>query len=207
MTTLDTAKAHFQRVDPVVAAVVAGVTLPAELAEFAPTEYFGRLCDDIISQQLSIKAAATIGQRFVDFYQAASAAELDPHRIKSTDPLQLRQLGLSMNKARYVIGLAEAVASGQLDFARFTHMSDEEIIEHLVAIKGVGRWTAEMFLIFTMGRQNIFSWGDLGLKRSLYKLYGEEYANKPVEAQAIVENWSPFKSYASLALWRWQDAS
>ncbi len=197
---------HFQDSDDVMHGILTSISIPAlPLKQLKTHQYFGKLCDDIISQQLSLKAAATISKRFTDFFDASSVFELQPEILQTKEPIELRALGLSMAKANYVIGLAKAVANDEIDFATFPSLSDEEIITKLVYLKGIGRWTAEMFLIFTMGRENVFSWGDLGLKRGLQLIYGATFTPTEEKSLALVESWAPYKSYASLALWAFQD--
>lgn len=197
---------HFKLTDAVMHGILTSITIPAlPLKQLDPNQYFGKLCDDIISQQLSLKAAATISKRFTDYFGVTNVFELQPEILQTKQPLELRAPGLSMAKANYVIGLAKAVANDEIDFASFPSLSDEEIIEKLIALKGIGRWTAEMFLMFTMGRENVFSWGDLGLKRGLKLLYGDTFIPTEEKSLQLVEKWSPYKSYASLALWAWQD--
>jgi len=206
-TTIDSAIInHFKDSDVVMHGILTSISIPAlPLKQLKPQQFFGKLCDDIISQQLSLKAAATISKRFTDFFGVTDVFEIQPEILQNKEPLELRALGLSMAKANYVIGLAKAVANDEIDFASFPSLSDEEIIEKLIALKGIGRWTAEMFLIFTMGRENVFSWGDLGLKRGLHRIYGDSFTPNQEKTLQLVEKWSPYKSYASLALWAWQD--
>ncbi len=189
---------HFQKNDPRLYEYFIKVGELYEIKKDKPANYFHRLCKEIICQQLSDKSGDTIHDRF---------RKLFPKRfVHPSDVLQLshemlRSSGMSNAKTRYVKNLAEAIVNKTLPIIRLDKMNDEEIIVELTKVKGIGRWTAEMFLIFVLGRENVFSYGDLGLKKSLMKIYGfkKEPLKKTVEK--IVARWSPYKSYASRILW------
>lgn len=191
---------HFDNVDVVIAQVLRNMPIFPKLKKSSPDQYFWQLCDSIIYQQLSGKAAATISNRFQELLKN----EITPENVLKTSHEDMRKCGLSNAKANYVKNIAQAVLDGKIDFNIFDKMSDEDIIANLTKIKGVGRWTAEMFLIFTMGRENIFSFGDLGLKNGIHILYGGDILKKD-DLIKIVENWTPYKTYASLALWKTAD--
>lgn len=161
--------------------------------------YFEDLVSAIVGQQLSTKAAATIWQRFVDL-----AGEVTPKAIAALSHDDLRQVGMSNAKADYVHGLAEAVASGQLKLNDIDKLDDEAVIERLVSIKGIGRWSAEMFLMFSLGRPDVFSAGDLGLIRAIEQHY-QSAGIKPEEATALARQWSPHRTTAALLLWHSRD--
>ena len=155
------------------------------------------LIDAIIGQQLSVKAAAAIRQRFYDLWpQKPTPAQI----LKKNDD-ELRALGFSYAKARYVKSICQAVIDKTVDFESLRGRSDEEIISELIKIKGVGRWTAEMFIMFSLGREDVFSLGDLGLRNAVAKLYGVERDDlKAIEK--ISEKWKPYRSLASRYLWK-----
>ena len=159
------------------------------------THFVSELCQTIVSQQLSVKAAATIWSR------AKLLAENwdDPHSILKVEDTALRQAGLSCQKVSYVKNIARGVIDGTLNPARYSAMKEEDIIEELVKIKGIGLWTAEMFLIFALGRKDVFSHGDLGLRNAIKKHYGDLSSEQIVE---LSSSWSPYRSYASLLLWK-----
>ena len=113
---------------------------------------------------------------------------------------------MSWAKARYIKDLAEKTLDGDIKFKELSHADDETIIRELTKVKGIGRWTAEMFLIFTLGREDIFSFGDLGLRKRFEKLYGNRRARTQKSMEAITRQWSPYRSYASLALWHLRDS-
>lgn len=159
---------------------------------------FHSLCRAIISQQLSAAAARTIHGRFLALF--APTRRPTPARVLKARPQRLRSCGLSKKKAFYLRELAVAFDSGPLQRRRFLQMSDEEIIELLIRLPGIGRWTAEMFLIFCLGRPDIFSLGDLALRAGV-----ERVAGRPLENHELLERsaaWSPWRSIASLYLWK-----
>jgi DNA-3-methyladenine glycosylase II len=193
---------HFKSTDP---AMHAALLLHKErilLEPSAPEEYFYRLCTEIISQQISVKAARAILARFNALFGDKLPT---PEQVLAVTHEQYRSVGLSNAKANYVRNIAQAVHDGSLQFDNFDKMTDEEVIEQLVRIKGVGRWTAEMFLIFTMGREDVFSIGDLGLRKGFHKLYGCKREPKHSTILRISKKWAPYRTFASLALWRTLD--
>lgn len=196
--------AHFQQHDPTLASLFTqhGLELPTLKPAATPDEYFHRLTDDIISQQLAGKAAAAIVERF---YQLFPKQVATPQAVLALEGQAIRDIGASWAKVRSLQDLAAHVEAGKLNFAQFPEMSDEAIKTELVQVKGIGPWTAEMFLIFTLGRPDIFSLGDLGLKKGFQKLYqvtDQELASK---LQYHSQLWSPYRSTAALALWRFLD--
>jgi DNA-3-methyladenine glycosylase II len=166
------------------------------------TRYFDTLVGSVISQQLSTKAAATIQARFVALYP--SAKRLDPALIKDTPDADLRAVGLSFQKAAYIKDLAAKTHDKTLRLDRMPKMADDEIIEMLTQVKGIGVWTVHMFLIFSLGRLNVLPTGDLGIRKGVQNLYGFDHLPDAAEIEAIAaENkWSPYCSVASWYLWR-----
>ncbi|MEK7458323.1 MAG: DNA-3-methyladenine glycosylase [Patescibacteria group bacterium] len=190
---------HFKSKDPVIFQVLQkfgdiSVSKPAH-----PNTFFYKLCREIASQQLAGKAADAIFSRFEALFPNK---KITPKNVIKTPHEVLRSVGLSNAKARYIRNIAEAVESKLLRFHDLPLMEDEEVVEHLIQIKGIGRWTAEMFLMFTLGRENVFSHGDLGLRNAMKKLY--KFRKEPTRdhIEKIVKKWSPYKTYASLALWK-----
>jgi DNA-3-methyladenine glycosylase II len=153
----------------------------------------------ICGQQLSTKAAASIWEKVLAVFGGKTPA---PKQVLAADPQALRDAGLSWAKVAYFRDLAERIVDGELDLKRVVQMPDDEVIEALTAIKGVGRWTAEMFLIFHLGRPDVFSPGDLGLRNALGLAYGMAEPPSPAEAEQIAQRWSPHRTLASLYLWR-----
>ncbi len=164
-----------------------------------------RLCASIMSQQLSTKVAKVIFHRFLQLY---GGKEPTPNQIAATPFDQLRAIGLSNAKTQYVLNVAAFALENSLDDKKMKKMSDEEAIQLLVQIKGVGRWTAEMLLMFTLGRPDIFSIDDYGIQMAMKKLYNLDSTNKKAfkdQMLKISSKWSPFRTYACLHLWNWKD--
>lgn len=163
---------------------------------------FEVLAASIISQQLSNKAAATIQRRV----ETLLGGRLDAAALAIADPAALRAAGLSTAKAAWLRALGEQTASGQLNFRRLVHLDDEAAIRELDALPGVGRWTAEMFLIFALGRLDIFSMGDVGLRNAVNTLYNGGVKLDEAATARIADRWAPWRSVASWYLWRLTDA-
>lgn len=164
-----------------------------------------RLCASIMSQQLSTKVAKVIYHRFLALY---GGDEPTPQQIVETPFDQLRTIGLSNAKTQYVLNVARFAIDNDLSDKRFRKMGDEEIIELLTQIKGVGRWTVEMLLMFTLGREDLFAVDDYGIQMAMKKLYKLDDSNKKEfkEKMAnIARKWAPYRTFACLLLWRWKD--
>lgn len=165
---------------------------------------FGTLVRSVIGQQISTKAALTIWRNFCN-----ACPEITPQRVSKKHRRTLRSCGLSERKIDYILDICRYFLENEITFEKLERMSDQEIIDSLTQIKGVGRWTAEMFLIFTMGRQNVFPLVDLGIIRAIEKLYFSEEELDALDAQVkqekilkLAENWEPYKTAASWFLWR-----
>lgn len=163
---------------------------------------FEVLAASIISQQLSNKAAGTIQRRV----EALLGGTLDAAAFAAAEHEALRAAGLSNAKARWLKSLGEQAASGALRFRRLGHLEDEAAIRELDALPGVGRWTAEMFLIFALGRLDIFSMGDVGLRNAVNTLYNGGVKLDEAATAGITDRWAPWRSVASWYLWRLTDA-
>ncbi len=159
---------------------------------------FAVLAASIIGQQLSSKAADTIQKRV----EVLIGGSLNPSALLSQTQESLRACGLSNAKARWLITLAEATATGVLDFDALNHMDDDSAIEGLDALPGVGRWTAEMFLIFALHRLDVFAMGDVGLRNAINRLYGKGRKLSDARTLKITKTWAPYRSVASWYLWR-----
>lgn len=164
---------------------------------------FHVLASSIIGQQLSAKAADTIQARVHAL--VGTRTWLKPEQLLSASAEQLRAVGLSNAKAKWLHALSERTASGELSFKALAKMDDETAIETLDALPGVGRWTAEMFLIFALDRLDIFSLGDVGLRNSVNRLYNGGEKLDEAATRAVVEPWGPYRSVASWYLWRLTD--
>jgi DNA-3-methyladenine glycosylase II len=164
-----------------------------------------RLCASIMSQQLSTKVAEILFRRFLELYDGK---EPTPQQIADTPYDTLKDIGLSHAKTAYMQNVARFATENKLTDARFKKMSDEEIIERLTQIKGVGRWTVEMLLMFTLGREDVFAVDDYGIQVAMKKLYKLDDTNKKEfkkKMQTIAAKWAPYRTYACLHLWRWKD--
>lgn len=186
------------RNDPIMAAVIARYGICPVRPH---SEYYESLVDSIIGQQLSVKAAASIRKRFDDHFGGHCPS---PSQILATDVDELRTLGLSRAKATYVRDLAQRLLDGGLEFSRFDELSNADIIKELTAVKGVGEWTAHMFLMFCMGRTDVLPYGDLGIRNGIAKLYSLPAApdKAAVERVASDNHWHPYESIASWYVWQ-----
>ena len=169
-----------------------------ELTLAESKDYFIDLARMIVGQQLSGKAAASIWKRVVSL----AGDNVTEEKIISIPDDELRKAGVSSNKTRYIKNLAQAIIDKSLNIVNIQKHDDEEIISQLTAIKGVGRWTAEMFLIFSLAREDVFSLGDGGLNSAVNRLYGSGAVLGKDEILNLSETWKPYRSIASLYLWR-----
>lgn len=160
-------------------------------------DYFAALCRIIVGQQLSGKAARSIYAKFLELFPKKKPTAKAILKLKHE---QLREVGLSNAKASYIQDLAKHVVSGELQVEKMDKLSDEEVAKELLAVKGLGPWSAEMFLMFTLKRENIFSHGDLGLKKGIVKVYGVRKPT-PEKIDKIIKKWEPYKTYGAIALW------
>lgn len=165
-----------------------------------------RLMASIMSQQLSTKVAAVIYQRFLDLYNG-----MDPElsAVLKTPDEKLRGIGLSNAKVGYVKNVAAFCLEHSIADKALAKMDNEAIIDLLVQIKGVGRWTVEMLLMFTLGREDVFAVDDLGIQQAMCRLYKLDPADKKAmksAMQSIAQKWSPYQTYACMHLWQWKDS-
>ena len=189
-----TAHKHLSN-DPVMKKLIKQFDLPAWSYN---GDLFLDLIGSIIGQQLSVKAGTTIENRFLDLFPKRKPT---PKQILKTPDEKLRKCGMSYGKIKYIKGICTAVIKKQVNFESLREMEDEEIIVELVKLKGVGRWTAEMFIMFCLGRPDIFSFGDLGLKNAVAKHYGIDRDDlKNIEKITI--KWSPHRTLACRYLWK-----
>src|SRR5579863_8591476 len=162
------------------------------------------LCFSILGQQLSTKVAATIRKRFLKLYPGKPS----PEQILATSIETLRSIGLSGAKANYMHNVARFSIEFGMDQKKLAKMNNEEVIEYLTKIKGVGRWTVEMLLIFTLGREDVFAVDDLGIQQAMIAVYKLDKSDKKklhADMLRISAKWSPYRSYACLHLWRHKD--
>lgn len=163
------------------------------------------LCASIMSQQLSTRVADVIFQRYLDLYEGI---EPTAQQILETPFEKLRGIGLSNAKVGYIQNVAKFEIESGLDLRRLNKMNNDEVIAYLTQIKGVGRWTVEMLLMFALGREDVFAVDDLGIQNAMIRLYGLNKKDKKKfrkQLLLISEQWSPYRTYACLHLWRWKD--
>lgn len=165
-----------------------------------------QLCASIISQQLSTKVAKVIYARFLNLFKTKSPSAKN---ILTVPPETLRSIGFSNAKASYVHNVCQFFIDNKITDARLDKMSNEEIIDLLTQIKGVGKWTVEMILMFTLGREDVFAVDDLGIQQSITKLYKLDSSDKKILKEnmlSISAKWSPYRTYACRYLWGWKDS-
>jgi DNA-3-methyladenine glycosylase II len=167
-------------------------------SEERPPDAYGALLRAIVGQQLSTKAARTIYLRVLDIFDGTTPS---PEQLLAASETDLRGAGLSGRKVEYIQDLARHVISGELELDRLDDLSDEEAIAEIVAVRGLGLWTAEMFLLFHLKRPDILSGGDLGIRKAIQIEYGLEEMPTPTQVEEIGEPWRPHRSLASLYLW------
>lgn len=195
---LKKAAKYLSKCDPVLAPVIKR----AGLATIYPhRNYYWELVDSIISQQLSVKAARSIERRFQELFGSEYP---EPAAIIKKSPEELRAVGLSNNKARYIQDLAHHVLDGRIRFDQLDSLSNEAVVDELTDVKGIGEWTAHMFLIFCMGRLDVLAVGDLGIRNGVRSLYNLANLPSPQEVRDIAEmhKWHPFESVACWYVWQ-----
>ena len=190
--------AHLKRVDPVLGGLIARVG-PCRMEQRRTGTHYDALVRAIVYQQLSGKAAGTIHRRFCELYPSKRPRA---ERVLATDETTLRGAGLSRQKIGYLRDLSARVADGSLPLAHLGRLADDAIIEHLVQVKGIGRWTVQMFLMFRLGRPDVLPELDLGVQNAIQRAYRLEKRPSPKDVLAIGEKWRPYTSIASWYLWR-----
>ena len=194
-------KKHLQK-DKRLAAILKGDTHVLTLQKNIPI----RLMASIISQQLSTKVAAIIFDRFLALYPGKKPTI---QKVLDTSEETLRGIGISYAKIKYIYAVANFCQVHTITDKKLAQLPDEAIIDLLVQINGVGKWTVQMLLMFSLGRENVFAVDDLGIQQAMVELYHLDPSNKKElksKMLSISEAWSPFKTYACLHLWRWKDA-
>jgi 3-methyladenine DNA glycosylase/8-oxoguanine DNA glycosylase len=195
----EAAVAHLHRADPILARVIDSVgpfTLEARGGSFRS------LAQAIFFQQLAGPAARAIMKRVLDLLGTDDARFFTPQEFLAATDDDLRAAGLSRQKLIYLRDLAEKFASGQLREDEFADLDDEEVIHRVTSVKGIGRWTAEMFLIFSLGRPDVLPVDDLGVRRGLQQVYGLDGMPPPEQMWSIAEPWRPFRSVGTWYMWR-----
>src|SRR5438128_2114962 len=185
---------HLKKKDPTLRRIIEAVG-PYKIQFHEPT--FATLVRSIVFQQLSGRVARVIYQRLLD----AVGGEVTPAAVGKLRPAKLRAIGLSRQKSEYILDLAKRTAAGTVVFETIDQLSDEAVVEHLTAVKGVGVWTAHMFLIFALRRADVLPTGDLGVRTAIRKAYALPDLPKPAEIEQIAAAWRPFCSVAAWYLW------
>jgi DNA-3-methyladenine glycosylase II len=189
---------HLKQSDPILAAIIAQVG-PYRMGYGDPT--FESIAETILYQQLNGRAAETIMNRFA----ALAGDPLTPKGILALTDAQMREVGLSRQKTSYLRDLSEKTNSGLLNFSQLNEQPDEEVIKHLTQVKGIGVWTAHMFLMFSLRRPDILPTGDYGIQMAMKKFYRKRKLPKPAVMEKIARPWSPYRSVACWYLWRGLD--
>ncbi len=187
---------HLKKSDPVLRRLIERIG-PYKITYREPD--FQTLVRSIVFQQLSGKAARTIFERLVG---KVGSNPLTPEGVLSLNPKQMRKLGLSRQKASYVRDLAGRTRSGEINFSGLRDLPDQEVIARLTRVKGVGVWSAQMFLLFALRRFNVLPTGDLGVRSAIRKVYRFADLPEPAEIEKLAEKWRPYCSVASWYLWR-----
>lgn len=186
---------HLRKSDPVMAAIIERIG-PCRI-EYGPPE-FHSLAEAIVYQQLNGKAAVTIFNRFA----ALAGNPVTPKGIMKLSDAQLRSVGLSKQKSSYLRDMSARAIKGELDFSSLDGLGDAEVIKHLTQVKGVGVWTAQMFLMFTLKRPNVLPTGDFGIQMAMRQYYKKRKMPKPEQMEKIAKPWEPYRSIACWYLWR-----
>jgi len=198
------ALAHLRAADPVLARLLDEQGPPEtrrDPSRPAPSDHYGALVRSIVGQQLSVIAARSIYARLVAFFGGHTPS---PAEVLAAEPDEMRvAAGLSRAKTASLRSLAEHVVSGDLELERLDALSDEEIVTKLVAVKGIGEWSAHMFLMFQLERPDVLAVGDLGIRRAAERAYGLDALPSPAELTALAEPWRPYRTLACRILWHW----
>jgi len=199
--TFTEADEHLRSVDHVMRRLIdeRGPIDPATDRRGSRPDPYEALARAIVGQQLSTKAARSIWERLLEIL---GGKLLPPAELLAMDPETIRSAGLSRSKVSFLLDLAQRIDDGRLDLARLADFADEDIVAELIEIKGVGPWTAEMFLMFHLGRPDVVSTGDLGIRRAVQIEYGLDDLPGPTDLERIAEPWRPHRTLGCLYLWR-----
>ncbi len=180
--------------------------LPAQATRpGAPDDHYGALVHSIVGQQLSTRAAAAIHARLLAYFGGGAPA---PREVLDADPDELRAAaGLSRAKVSFLRSLAEHVVGGELELGRLVDLPDDEVVAELTAVRGIGEWSAHMFLIFHLDRPDVLAWGDLGVRRAVERAYGLADLPSPDALRMLAEPWRPHRTVACHVLWRSLDVT
>lgn len=197
-------KNHFKRNDPILYSFIHKLGDEASEIEITQSDdYFSDLCEEIVNQQLSEKAGSTIHNRFLSLLPNKNPT---PKNVSIISDDTLRSVGMSWSKVSYIKSLAQSVLEKKISFETIHELEDEAVIQELTKLHGIGRWSAEMFLMFSLGRADVFSFGDAGLRRAMMLAYGFKKVPSDLHLKKIVQQWSPYKTYACRILWKSLDS-
>ncbi len=185
---------HFRKVDPILYNLMQKVGPIEVIKPRSPNAYLRSLCREIIGQQLSGKVAQVIFGRFVKLFPGKN---ITPEYLLKMPDAKIRKVGMSWSKVEFVKDLAKSVVEGKINLKKLKTLDNEQVINELLKVKGIGPWTAQMFLMFTLGREDVFSKGDLGLRKAITNAYGQR---KDIES--ITQKWSPYRTHACRILWK-----
>ncbi len=189
---------HFKQHDPVLFAILEQIE-PLEEITIVHKDYFVSLCREIIGQQLSTKVARVIFDRFSLLYPKK---QITPELATKIPDQKLRDVGLSWSKVSFIKDLAQKITTKTLDLEALEMLSNELVIKELIKVKGIGQWTAEMFLMFSLGKEDVYSHGDYGLQKAMQKLYKLKKLPTRKQAEKISKKWIPYRTYGCLILWK-----
>ena len=190
---------HFQTVDPILYSLFVKHTSLKTITREQSNDYFHSLCREIVGQQLSGKVADVLFDRFKKLFPRK---HVTPHAVLKLSEARLRATGMSWSKTRFIRDLAQKVDSELISLDTLDQLPDAGVIKELTSIKGIGPWTAEMFLMFTLGREDVFSYGDLGLRRAIQKLYNFKKEPTIKQMEKLTAKWKPYRTYAARILYK-----
>jgi DNA-3-methyladenine glycosylase II len=191
---------HFQKTDKILYNLMQKVGPIESIKSRKSNVYFQSLCREIIGQQLNGKVARVIFERFTKIFPRQN---ITPSHVLKLPGAKIRAVGMAWSKVEAIKDLAKNTINGNLKLNELHNLDDAQVMNELIKVKGIGPWTAQMFLMFTLGREDVFSNKDLGLQKAIRKLYKVEPT--PEKLEMITKKWSPYRTYASLVLWKSQD--
>lgn len=186
---------HFEKVDQILFSVIGDLKFPQTTRG---NNLFADLCEIIIQQQLSEKVGDVIYGRFQKLFRKG---KIIPEEVLKISDDKIREIGTSMNKVKFIKNLAKEIVEENIQLEQLGKLENEAIIGQLTKLKGIGRWTAQMFLMFSLGRVDVFSYGDLGLRKAIQKLYKLKKEPTQEQAERISRKWKPYRTYACRILW------
>lgn len=196
---MDHVQAHFKKADPILYRAIRGTQWQTLVRH---TDLFASLCRIIVGQQVSTKAAASIYMKFAARFPKKQPT---PKKVLALSEEKLRSAGLSRNKALSILDIAARIEAGNINLKGIDTLSNEAVTQMLLPARGIGPWSAEMFLIFYLGREDVFSPGDYGLRMAIMRLYNKRTLPSPEASAKLAKKWAPFRSYACRILWETLD--